>query len=51
MFVLIADGMHNAVAEVSDLEATLGLTGTIIALVLFVRALRRGSGPLGRGSP
>jgi hypothetical protein len=48
MLVLIADGLHNSVPEVSSLESALGLAGTITALILFVRALRRGSGPLGR---
>jgi hypothetical protein len=38
MLVLIADGLHNSVPEVSSLESALGLAGTITALILFVRA-------------
>jgi hypothetical protein len=38
--------MHNAVPQVSHLESALGLTGTAIGLVLFMRALLHGSGAL-----
>ena len=50
LVVLFADGMHNELRpEPSALDTALWLLGTATALGLFVRALLRGSGALGRG--
>lgn len=50
-FVLLADGMHKAAAPDPSLVSTIfGLTTTFFGLVAFAVALRRGSGPYGRGS-
>jgi hypothetical protein len=50
-FVLLADGMHDAAAPDPSLVSTIfGLTTTFFGLVAFAVALRRGSGPYGRGS-
>jgi hypothetical protein len=51
LFVLLADGMHNAAPPDPSLASTIsGLTVTFLGLVAFAVALRRGSGPYGRGS-
>jgi hypothetical protein len=46
--LVIADGAHYAPPEPSVAESTIGLLATAFATWLFVRALFRGSGPLGR---
>jgi hypothetical protein len=45
---VIADGAHYAPPEPSIAESTIGLLATGCAIWLFIRALLRGSGPLGR---
>jgi len=48
--IVLADGMHNDLPpDPSALDTALWLLGTATALVLFIRALLRGSGALGRG--
>jgi len=49
--LLLADGMHNsAPPDPSLASTTFGLLATLLGIVAFAFALRRGSGPYGRGS-
>jgi hypothetical protein len=45
---VIADGANLAPPSPSVTESTIGLLATACATWLFVRALLRGNGPLGR---
>jgi hypothetical protein len=47
--LLLADGLHSVAPQPSRLESALGLLGTFLAVWLFLRAVLRGNGALGRG--
>ncbi len=50
ILLVLADGMHNASPPDPSLAGTIfGLLATVLGIVAFAAALRRGSGPYGRG--
>jgi hypothetical protein len=50
LLVFFADGLHNTAPPTPSLgESVPGLIATVLCLTAFAIALRRGSGPYGRG--
>jgi hypothetical protein len=47
--LLLADALHSVAPQPSRLESALGLLGTSVAVWLFLRAVLRRNGALGRG--